>query len=100
VGEFLQTGFGNLDSVQLLDNGNIITYPKQTASSSDQRCKITQKDKDGIIIESEMTAPVEANEIIESLEVDPEGLEGQAQQTVKFVTNITLGKDDQQNLAL
>ena len=49
-----------------------------------------------------MMTPVDASATIGSLEVDPEDLDGPRQKKVpvKFATNITLGKDDQQNLAL
>lgn len=99
---FLQTAYENLNKVNLIVDGNVWNYPMTKASSKDQRCKVNQKNKYSIIIESKMMTPVDLSATIESLEVDTEDLDDHVHKKarVKFGTTITLGKDDQQNLAL
>ena len=87
-GQFLRTGVGNLELIPVIDAGNIVGYPTAAYFSKDQKCRILQQSKDGIVIESEMQTPIKQGDIANNLKA------------IRFITNITFGQTDQQGLAV
>ena len=87
-GQFLRTGLGNINFIPIIEDGDIQGYPTAAYFSKDQKCRITQNNTEGIVIESEMQTPLRVGNITGNFKA------------IKFVTNITFGNYDEHGLAL